>query len=182
MQSDKHAQRVWRISTATTVRTPSKRRKNRNDALARLEGRARDALKNRDQRSNGDRERNIEGDQALREAGDDEDDDDERDFMLMSDDDEESYETHVQFSAPPSTPIPPAPVSASPSSPSVGPGRAVQGRRRRSTMESWFPPLSNFMDLRDDRDRCDSGSSEGIGSARMSMGWRSVVGVVTTGG
>lgn len=106
----------------------------------------------------------------------DDDDDYDRDFMFMSDD--ESEETHMHSLAPPPTPIPTVPISSPVSDPNAGPGRAVQGRRRRSTMESWFPPLSNFMDLRDDRDGCESGSSGGRGSA----GWRSVVGVVTTGG
>lgn len=168
-----------RISTATTVRTPSKRRKNRNDALARLEGRARETMKavDHERKSDGIREHNEEGNEAFREV----DDDDERDFMLMTDDDE-SVETHMQFTTPPPTPIPAVPISAPISGPNVSSGRVVHGRRRRSTMDSWFPPLSNFMDLRDDRERCESGSSASIGSARMSMGWRSVVGVVTAGG
>lgn len=176
--SDKAAQRASRVSTATTVRTPSKRRKNRNDALARLEGRVREAKKalDRELKSDRVREQNIvDGVGEIFREVDDDDDDYDRDFMFMSDD--ESEETHMQSLAPPPTPIPiaPMPISARISDVNVGPARAVQGRRRRSTMESWFP-LSNFMDLRDDRDGCESGSSGGRGSA----GWRSVVGVVTT--
>ena len=158
-------------SNVTSVRTPSKRLANRTEALAALEGRIRDRARTREKA----KERRISKHSDFMSLSDDEDEDeDEADIMEEKEGDEKRQHPREDQKRPvpmededrvlPVSPLPPAhsPLPHhSQGGPQVQaqvqpepahtppPPRPPKGRRRRSTMESWFP-LSNFLDFRDD--------------------------------
>ncbi|KAI0060234.1 hypothetical protein BV25DRAFT_1828062 [Artomyces pyxidatus] len=156
--SPTHSRRMSYISfssTGTSVRTSRKRTAHRSDALAHLEGRA-----GMPRRTMPPRARNFMN------MTDDEDEED--DFHVAPRDVAHSRLTvpaSIHMQVPPSSPtyyddedrVLPAPITHSRSLPqsrasmsSLSPPPSVKGgRRRRSTIESWFP-LANFIDLKDD--------------------------------
>ncbi|THH13748.1 hypothetical protein EW146_g6500 [Bondarzewia mesenterica] len=178
--SARRVSRVSLVSTATSVRTPSKRIANRSDALACLEGRSR--APNRISRTS--RQRNFIS------LSDDEDDEFESVDVSISIEAPEETKRDTRIPAPaaslshtnsaqslsvstipriadededrvlPVSPLSREPPTGRPHRASVSP--APKMCRRRSTMESWFP-LANFIDLRDDD----------------FAGWRGVVEIMT---
>ena len=85
-------------------------------------------------------------------------------FMSMSDDEDEDYplsqsrrpsvdqEAGRRLSVVTVSNIPSSEIEPSPPSPQQSKMASVRSRHRSRTMESWFPPLANFIDLRNEED------------------------------